>query len=425
MLERAEHVIPIGSQTFSKSKIVYPEGKSPLFIERGNGGRVWDVDGNEYVDLVNGLLPVVLGYRDPDVDNAIRNQLDSGITFSLPSSLETELAERLVEIIPSAEMVRFGKNGTDATSAAIRLARSFTGRDRIIALGYHGWQDWYIGATTRNKGVPHSIGKLTHKLPYNDIDAIKLVIDKYPNEIAAIILEPMSTQEPNEGYLEELRDITKEIGALLIFDEVITGFRFSMGGAQQIFGVTPDLSTFGKAMGNGMPISAVVGRTDVMSEMEEVFYSGTFGGETLSLAAAIAVIDKMKREPVIDSLWAKGGYLSRKVSKLIEEKKLSNMIGLSGKAPWITLNFYDHANGEGAATKTLYMIEMLKKGVLTIGTHNISYAHNEADINHIISAYDTTLSVIAAALSTGSIEDTLDCPILRPVFSVREHIKRQ
>ena len=418
-LERSEHVIPLGSQTFSKSHMQYPQGQSPLFIERGQGGRVWDIDGNEYVDLVCGLLPVILGYCDPDVDAAIKKQLEKGITFSLPSVLETELAERLVDIIPSAEMVRFGKNGTDATTAAIRLARAYTGRDHVIALGYHGWQDWYIGATTRNKGVPSAVIKLTHKIPFNDLDATYDLFTEYPKDIAAIILEPMNSVEPDNGYLESLRELTKKDGTLLIFDEVITGFRYALGGAQELFNVTPDLSCFGKGLGNGMPISAVVGRKDIMMEMEDIFYSGTFGGETLSLAAAIAVIDKMKREPVIDSIWKKGKYLAEQVNLLINKHGLSDIIKLCGKYPWIILNFLDHKNGDGASIKTLYMVEMLKKGVLTQGTHNLCYAHNDNDLSMVLSAYESVLQVIAKTLTTGSINDMLECPVIYPVFNVR------
>lgn len=419
-LQRAEKVIPLGSQTFSKSRIQFPPGHSPLFIERGNGGRVWDIDGNEYVDLICGLLPVVLGYRDPDVDAAIREQLDLGITFSLPTPLETELAERLIEIIPCAEMVRFGKNGTDATSASIRLARAFTGREHIIALGYHGWQDWYIGATTRNKGIPRAVRDLTHKLPYNDIDAVKSVLDEYPQNIAAVILEPMSSDDPEPGYLEELRDLTTETGTLLIFDEVITGFRFSLGGAQELFGVTPDLAAFGKAMGNGMPISAVVGRADIMHEMEEVFYSGTFGGEALSLAAAIAVIDKMRREPVIDTLWATGSRLIDGVKQQICKHGLNDMIKIKGKPPWSILNFLDYRDAEAHAIKTFYVLEMLKNGVLTQGTHNICYSHTENDHADILSAYNMVFSSLSEELDKGRLAERLPVPIIRPVFNIRE-----
>jgi glutamate-1-semialdehyde 2,1-aminomutase/spore coat polysaccharide biosynthesis protein SpsF len=203
-------------------------------------------------------------------------------------------------------MVRFGKNGTDGTSAAIRLARAFTGRDMVLALGYHGWQDWYVGATVRNEGVPPALRELTRKLPYNDFEALADAVAKHEGHVAAVILEPMAAAYPHPGYLEAVRELTAQNGIVLVFDEVITGFRFALGGAQAYFGVTPDLACFGKAMANGMPISTVLGRADIMRKMEDVFYSGTFGGEALSLAAAIATIDKLEREDVIGGLWARG-----------------------------------------------------------------------------------------------------------------------
>ena len=200
-------------------------------------------------------------------------------------------------------MVRFGKNGTDATSAGVRLARAFTGKDHILALGYHGWQDWYIGATTRNLGVPDRISALTHKVPFNNIDALKEAFDSLSGNVAAIVLEPFSAAVPEQFYLELVREFSTNNNIVLIFDEVITGFRVHLGGAQAYYNVTPDLAAFGKGMGNGMPISAIVGRADIMSVMKDIFYSGTFGGETLSLAASIATINKMKSHNVIDHLW--------------------------------------------------------------------------------------------------------------------------
>ena len=208
-------------------------------VTHGDGGRVYDVDGNEYVDLINALLPNILGYRDPHVDQAIRRQLSAGISFSLPTILQTELAERLVKHIPCAEMVRFGKNGTDATSAAICLARAVTRRDRIMALGYHGWQDWYIGATSRNRGVPAAVSALTHMMPYGDLAAVSVMLAKYPGEFAALILEPMNTIEPPRDYLQGLKELLQKHGTLLIFDEVITGFRWSLGGAQRVTASRP------------------------------------------------------------------------------------------------------------------------------------------------------------------------------------------
>ncbi len=418
-IERAERVIPLGSQTFSKSRLQYPPGVSPLFVTHGDAGRVFDVDGNEYVDLVSALLPNVLGYRDPDVDRAIRRQLNSGITFSLPTPLETELAERLVRHIPSAEMVRFGKNGTDATSAAIRLARASTRRDRVIALGYHGWQDWYIGATTRNLGVPAAVSALTHMAPYGNLDAVEKLFLTHPGEFAAVILEPAGTSEPTPGYLDNLKNMTRKHGALLVFDEVITGFRWSLGGAQARYGVTPDLSAFGKAMGNGMPISAVVGRASIMRLMEDIFYSGTFGGEALSLAAAIATIDKIERENVVEALWKAGGELKADIENEIAKASVADVFGLAGSAPWLLLSFKDHPKASKDAIKTFLLRELIRMGILINSSHNISYAHTASDFAKVRAAYAHALPALRAALDEGDIERQLDNQVIKPIFTLR------
>ena len=415
---RAEKVIPLASQTFSKSRIQYP-ADSPLFLTHGQGGRVWDVDGNRFVDMVSGLLPVVLGYQDHDVDQAIRDQLGRGISFSLPTPLETQLAERLTRLIPCAEKVRYGKNGTDATSAAIRLARAFTGRDRIAVCGYHGWQDWYIGATSRHKGIPDAVRALTHTVPYNDLAAIDRLLCTHRGEFAAMILEPMNATEPAPGYLQALKDLLHSHGALLVFDEVITGFRYALGGAQALFGVTPDLASFGKAMGNGMPISAIVGRADVMREMEDVFFSGTFGGEALSLAAAIATIDKMEREPVIEKLWSLGTTLAEGAAQLIAQHDLNDLISLVGLAPWKILAVKDHPTARKEAIKTLFMREMSRSGVLFLASHNVCYAHDDDDVATVLSGWNRALSTVAAELATGRLEERLPCPPVMPVFQVR------
>lgn len=419
LIKRAERTIPIGSQTFSKSKLQFPSGASPLFLTHGDRGRVYDVDGNQYVDLVGGLLPNVLGYRDPDVDWAIRHQLSRGISFSLPTTLEAELAERLTRHIPCAEMVRFGKNGTDATSAAVRLARAATGRDRLIMLGYHGWQDWYIGATTRNLGVPAAVSALSHLAPYGDLGAVETLFKQHPTEFAAIILEPMNTVEPPAGYLQEIKELAHRHGALLIFDEIITGFRWAIGGAQARYGVTPDLACFGKAMGNGMPISAVVGRAAIMGLMEEIFFSGTFGGETLSLAAAIATIDKIERERVIDRLWQTGDRLAAGARERIRAAGLDNVIGLVGAAPWMILTYKDHPRASKEAIKTLFLREMIAAGVLMNASHNVCYAHDEGDIAHVLEAYDHALAELRDSLDRGDIDRRLGNQVIRPVFTVR------
>ena len=415
LLDRARAVIPLGSQTFSKSFTQYPR-EAPMFLAGGEGARVWDVDGNSYVDLVSGLLPVVLGYRDPDVDEAIRKQLCNGISFSLATGLEVELAERLIELIPCAEMVRFGKNGTDATSAAVRLSRAFTGRDRVAVCGYHGWQDWYIGVTTRNKGVPSRVSDLTHNFPYNDLDALAELLAGHPGEFAAVIMEPINVSEPAPGYLESVKKLVQEHGALFVFDEIITGFRISLGGAQDHFGVTPDLACFGKGMGNGMPISAIVGRADVMQEMEEVFFSGTFGGETLSLAAAIATIDKMRREPVIEHLWNTGAALAAGAEERIAKHGLEDVIKLNGLAPWKVFGLEGRPDSSTNAIRTVFIREMLRNGVLVNGSHNVSYAHGPNEMQEIFAAYDQTLAVLAEELATGDLDKRLGNNIIRPVF---------
>jgi len=419
LMRKAEQVIPTGAQTFSKSKLQFPVGKAPHFLVRGKGGRVWDVDGNEYVDLMAGLLPVLLGYRDPDVDDAIRHQLDNGISFSLATDLEVEVSEKLVDLIPCAEMVRFGKNGSDVTTAAIRLARAVTGRDEIIMCGYHGWHDWSIGTTVWNKGVPDVVSSLTHRARFNDPEHLKSVFESLKNKIAALILEPVSIEYPVEGYLESIKEICEQNGALLVFDEIITGFRAARGGAQELLSVTPDLACFGKAMGNGMPISAIVGRSKYMKHFEDVFFSGTFAGETLSLAAANAVIDKIINEPVVDRLWKQGQYLSEQIETLINKYSLDGILKLSGIPPWQILKIVDHENATVAEIKTFIITSLLESGVLTTGSHNMMYAHNEEDLKIVINAYSSTLLGLSKELEQKGLAERLGVELIKPVFAVR------
>src|SRR3989344_9137624 len=240
--KEVKEIIPLASQTFSKSYMQYVKGIAPLFIEKAKGAYVWDIDGNKYIDMINGLLPIILGYNYPATDKAIIAQLKKGITFSLPSPLEAELARLLIKHIPCAEMVRFGKNGSDATSGAIRVARAVTKRDYVAVCCYHGWHDWYIGSTTMDLGVPVSTKQMTHKFVYNDIASLEKIFSEHQGKVAAVIMEPMSYEEPKEGFLQAVKDLAHKEGALLVFDEVITGFRFGLGGAQKLFGVVPDLA---------------------------------------------------------------------------------------------------------------------------------------------------------------------------------------
>jgi len=420
MLARAEKVIPLGSQTFSKSRTQYPYGVSPYFITRGQGARVWDVDGNEYIDFVSSLASITLGYQDPDVTSAVRRQLDdSGVIFSLPHPLETEVAELICEMVPCAERVRFGKNGSDATAGAIRVARAFTGRDRVAVCGYHGWQDWYIGSTARHRGVPQATRDLTHAFTYNSLESLRDLMLAHKDEFAAVILEPMNVVEPQPGFLEGVKALAHQHGALLVFDETITGFRYANGGAQAHFGVTPDLATFGKGLANGYPISAVAGRADVMRQMEEIFFSFTFGGEALSLAAAKATLEKLKREPVAATLAATGRQAIDGTRRIISEHGLDDLFSVSGHPTWSFLNIKDARGATSFEIKTLWMQEILERGILSVGTHNISYAHSEADIERLIAVYAEVLPFIGKTLSEGKLRDVLRCDPLVPLFKVR------
>jgi len=419
LLERALKVIPLGSQTFSKSLTQYPFGVSPYFIERGQGSRVWDVDGNEYIDFINSLASVTLGYNDPDVNEAVRKQLEQGVIFSLPHRIEMEVAERIVDMVPCAQMVRFGKNGSDATAGAIRVSRAFTGRDRVAVCGYHGWQDWYIGSTARYRGVPAVTRALTHSFTYNNAASLEALLLAHPGEFAAVILEPMNVSEPQQGFLESVAHLTRAHGAVLVFDETITGFRYALGGAQEYFGVTPDLATFGKGLANGYPVSAVAGRADIMKLMEEVFFSFTFGGETLSLAASAATLDKLTCENVVGQIAARGMRLLDGLKKRIADHGVDDFVSMGGHPSWSFLILKDAPKASSFELKTLMMQECFAKGVLSFGTHNISYAHSEADIDHMLVVYDHVLPLLKAAAHEGRLGELLHCDPLEPLFKVR------
>ncbi len=418
-LTRAETVIPLGSQTFSKSKTQYPVGISPLFAKNANGSRLQDLDGNWYVDLVNSLAAITIGYGDREITRAVRKQLSKGIIFSLPGKLEEEVASLIIELIPSAEMVRFGKNGTDATSAAVRLARAYTGRDLIAVCGYHGWQDWYIGSTSRDKGVPYATKSLTKSFKYNDISTLKQLISEFPEQFAAVVMEPMNVDYSSDNFLESVRDICDKNGIVLVFDETITGFRFSTGGAQELFGVTPDLSTFGKGLANGYPLSAVVGKKEIMREMEEIFFSGTFGGELLSLAAAKVVLEMHKKRNISSQLVSIGEKLTTKVEEIIRDCHIENVLRLSGHPTWVFLNWTATEDYSVEELKTFFMQEMFQRGVLILNTHNISLAFSKKDLKVVEFAYSATLQALSRAIEQGNLREKLLVKPLVPLFKVR------
>jgi len=419
LLARAEKTIPLGTQTFSKSKTQFPLGVSPFYATRAKGSRLWDADGHDYIDFINSLCSVTLGYNDPDVTAAVAAQLENGVIFSLPTELEIEVAELLTQIVPSAERVRFGKNGSDATAGAIRVARAFTGRDRVAVCGYHGWQDWYIGSTARNRGVPQATRDLTQRFDYNNLESLDRLFREHPGEFAAVILEPMNTTDPAPGFLEGLAEATRKHGALLVFDEIITGFRLANGGAQELFGVKPDLTTLGKGIANGYPLSAVVGRADVMQLMEEVFFSFTMGGEALSLAAAVAALTKLKREPVVETMHRTGDKILKGTRERIERHGIGKFARTTGHPSWSFLLFSDTPACSQWEIKTLFMQEIQARGILCLGTHNVSYAHSDADVARLMQVYDEVFPILREAVEEGAMKQYLRCPPLQPLFRVR------
>lgn len=417
ILTRALKTSPLGSQTFSKSYLQYPQGASPLYLTHGKGAMVTDVDGNSFVDLVSGLMAITLGYGDDTVNQAIVKQLERGISFSLATELEYQLAEHLVACIPCAEKVHFVKNGSDATSAAIRIARAYTGKNQIAICGYHGWHDWYIGSTTRDKGIPDEVQQLVTRFPYNDLNVLEDLLKQ--RKFAAIIMEPVNMLKPDEGYLPGVRSLADKYGVLLVFDEMVTGFHFALGGAQQYFNVTPDLACFGKGMGNGMPVSAIVGKEQYMDQLQQVFVSGTFAGETLSLAAAIAVIDTMKQQPVIEHFWSVGKELADYVLQKLAEYGLENLITLHGYHPWIILNYHSYKNISADHLKSFFIKEMISNGVLMLSSHNITYSHRQQEIAVIKKAYDLTLSKLAENINSNNLSVILASTPIEVAFKVR------
>ncbi len=401
------------TQTLAKGPGQFSKGVSPKYLIKGKGSHVWDVDGNEYIDFNAAIGPLSLGYAYPAVDNAIKAQLEDGISFSLMHPLEVELAELIQQVIPNAEAVKIAKTGADVCSAAVRVARAFTGRDKIFCCGYHGWHDWYIGITSRNAGVPEAIQDMTYTFEYNDIEAIRAALDE---TVAALILEPFIFQEPAPGFLQELATVCKENGTLLIFDEMWTGFRIAIGGAQEYFNVKPDLAVYSKACANGMPIALLTGRADVMELFNsEVFSYTTFGGEALSLAACIATINELIDKNVPQYLADKGALLKDGYNRLTIEFGMDKYTACIGFNCRTMVTFTPDA-GNGLEVKTLMQQEMIKRGILWAGFHNMCYSHTHEDINYTLSAYRDVMPIMKEAIESGDIKSYLKGEVLEAVF---------
>lgn len=418
-LRRAKQVIPDCAQTFSKSPRLFVQNVAPNFLAGAEGAYVWDVDGNRYIDYINGLGTIILGHCHPAVDDAVRAQMSKGMSYSMPNPVEVQVAEKLRQMIPCAEMVRFGKNGSDATSGAVRLARAFTGRDKIACCGYHGWQDWYIGSTSRHAGVPEAVRALTLTFPYNNLKALEHLFDRNPGQIACVIMEPVSFEEPQPGYLSAVKALCQRNDALLIFDEIVTGFRLAMGGGQELYEVSPDLACLGKGMANGYPLSAVVGPSHIMRLFTEVFYSFTHGGEALSLTACLATLQEMESKDVIAHFWEIGARLKEESNFLIRELRIEAQVACVGLPPWTSFRFSDAAGKSSMVLRSLFQQESIKRGLLTHGNHMLSFSHDDRLIDETLNIYESVFTVLAGAIQNDDAAQRLEGPpmetIIRPL----------
>jgi glutamate-1-semialdehyde 2,1-aminomutase len=420
---RAHSLIPGGCHTYAKGDDQYPEN-SPAFIVKGKGCHVWDSDGNEFIEYGMGLRAVTLGHAYGSVVAAAYEQLLSGTNFTRPSTIEVKCAEEILSMIDSAEMVKFAKNGSDVTTAAVKLARAYTGRDLVAICAdqpFFSVDDWFIGSTVMASGIPEAARKTTVSFRYNDIDSLNALFKKYAGQIACVVLEAETTEPPANNFLSQLAKACKDNGALFILDEMITGFRWHNGGAQQYYGVTPDLSAFGKAMANGFSVSALVGKKEIMRlggldhDSERVFLlSTTHGAETHALAAAIETMRVYKTEDVVGYLDRQGRRLINGIEKAINENRLNGYFGLMGKPCNLTYFTCDEQKNRSQHFRTLFLAETIKRGVLAPSLV-VSYSHADGDIDRTIEVIGESLYVYRKALDDGIQKYLVGRPV-KPVF---------
>ena len=393
--DNAVRLMPRGTQTMSKCPDQFVDGVYPKFVKSGKGAYLYGLDGKKYLDYMCALGPIILGYNHRSTNKAIKNQLKNGIIFSWPTLLEQELAQLISDIIPCAEQVRFAKNGTDVNLAAVRIARSFTGKEKILKPknGYHGWGDWHA-VTINPVGVPTYMKNIIDEFEYNNLESLENLLKK--GDVAGVIIEPQSFTTPQKGFLEGIRELCTQYGAVLIFDEIVSGFRWSLGGAQEYFGVTPDLCCLGKSIANGMPLSAIAGKEKYMNEMNKLFFSMTFGGETLSLAAAIATIKELQTKDY-NYLWELGNMLDVGIKDTAKKHNLD--IIFTGSAPRHNLTFNPETYNDADGLKYLFYQEMVKQNILFPNVIYINFSHTKKDIQKTIEAADKAFEFISKNLN--------------------------
>lgn len=423
---KAKNLIPGGGHTYSKGDDQFPQ-LSPFAIQKGKGGRVWDIDGNEFVDWGMGLSSVLLGHAYEPILEVVRKELENGCNFIRPSFIEAEVAELVSDTIPSAEMVKFAKNGSNATSAAVKLARAYTGKDIILRCKDHAFfsiDDWFMGNTVVNAGIPQKIRDLTDTFNYNDPQSLIDKIAEHNNNVACVILEPAATHEPQNGFLQKVREICTQNQIILIFDEVVSGFRFHPKGAQYLYSVTPDLSSFGKAMGNGFSISALVGKREIMERggidhnFERVFLlSTTYGGETHHLRAAQKTLELLLQNDyeITKKIWHTGKTLREAYNQIAKQYGISEYTQLTGIDCRPYFSFTNKQQEQDPILRTLFMQEMIKHGIL-LQTINPSFSHEDSEISQTIEGFEKALKTVLQAIEKNCAQELLMGNETKPVF---------
>ena len=416
--DKSKKLIPSLTQTFSRSAPTFVEGVFPIYAKSAKGSHFFDVDDNEYIDYLCGLGPVTLGYCYPEVDEAIKNQLQKGILYSLPDKLEIDISELICNTVPSAEMVKLSKTGSGSATGAVRGARAFTGRDKIAYCGSGGvWHDWYASIISRNQGVPKFNEDLILPFDYNDFSALEYIFEENKNEIACVFMEPTIFEKPTNDFLNKVKKLTRANDSVLIFDEIVTGYRFANGGAQELFNVTPDITVLGKGMANGMPLSAVTGKTEFMKIFDDVFFSTTYASDTLSLAASYATINEFIEKPVVKTTWANGSSLMEKFNKITSENSLN--LHLEGYPVRMKVVGTDSSGNDSILLRSLFIQELVKRGIfLHPGVEYISFSHTKEDIEKTIEALIDSMPVLKKASLENNFDTYLDGQPIKPVYSI-------
>jgi glutamate-1-semialdehyde 2,1-aminomutase len=406
---KAHRLIPGGAHTYAKGDDQFPE-QAPGFIARGKGCHVWDMDGNEFIEYGMGLRAVTLGHASEPVVEAAYKQMQLGTNFSRPAKVEVDLAEAMLDVIDGAEMVKFAKNGSDVTTAAVKLARAYTGRDLIAICGdqpFFSIDDWFIGTTEMNAGIPQAILEMTLRFRYNDIESLRVLFDQHPDKIACVLLEAEAATPPTAGYLHQVKELCEQRGAILIFDEMITGFRWHLGGAQKFHGVVPHLSTFGKAMGNGFAIAALMGKREIMRlggldhDQARVFLlSTTHGAETHALGASLETIHIYREQSVVEFLWRQGERLRSGINQVIARHQMAGHFELTGRPCNLIYRTQDERGTPSQPFRTLFMQELIRGGILA-PSFVVSFSHSDDDIDRTVDVVDQALGVYARALEDG------------------------